>query len=39
LSAEDGDVVLEGLFGRNTWVNRDGQLEHWVSTVDDRIDF
>jgi hypothetical protein len=39
LSAEDGDALFgELLSGRNSWVNRDGQLEHWVP-VEDRIDF
>ncbi|KAF9784532.1 hypothetical protein BJ322DRAFT_1021268 [Thelephora terrestris] len=39
LSAEDGDAMFgEILAGRGGWLNRDGQLEHWVP-VEDTIDF
>jgi hypothetical protein len=39
LSVEDGDSLFgELMTGRNSWVNRDGQLEQWVP-IEDRIDF
>jgi hypothetical protein len=39
LSAEDGDAMFgELLAGRGSWLNRDGQLEHWVP-IEERIDF
>jgi hypothetical protein len=39
LSTEDGDALFrELLAGRGGWLNRDGQLEHWVP-IEERIDF
>jgi hypothetical protein len=39
LSNEDGDAFFgELLAGRGGFLNRDGQLEHWVP-IEDRIDF
>jgi hypothetical protein len=39
LSNEDGDTLFgELLAGRGGWLNRDGQLEHWVP-IEDTIDY
>jgi hypothetical protein len=39
LSNEDGDTLFgELLAGRGGWLNRDGQLKHWVP-IEDTIDY